>query len=68
MMTKTEAKASPPNKHARNKASPLNKHHAYTQAKASPLNNPPLYLTAFSWLLMSEIGRASCRERVCQYV
>ena len=53
MMTKTEAKASPLNKHARNKASPLNKHHAYTQAKASPLNNPPLYLTAFSWLLMS---------------
>src|SRR3546814_12048022 len=29
---------------------------------------PPGWIFALAWTILYEIGRASCRERVCQYV
>ena len=40
-------------------------------ALASPISTEVLGLAGFDWLVLDgehEIGRASCRERVCQYV
>src|SRR3546814_10721763 len=58
---------------ARNPIVPVKEHEQSAPRRANHLLDQPLLAAAViigggGWLWRPEIGRASCRERVCQYV